>query len=205
MAAGSNQKLAIFAGAAIVLIVGVTVWNARERDRGVAAPATGAPPADARPAVDDAADAASRGAQGRPATPSPSMASGGDGARSLLLGDPKDRERARREYENLAQDLERAHTQQEVDAAWKGKTEASLATIAANDSLQDSGIAPKGVRTDCRSSSCRVSAEFGKPGDADDWATMFITMTGKEFRSVRYVTVPTADGGTEVRIYGTRR
>lgn len=200
MSQGSNRKLVIAAIAAIVLIVGITIWQAR---------GPGSPEADAGNAQDPAprgadedlarsSDATGAAPSRRAAMPAPSAVQG-------MLGGNMDPEEARRKQDELAQDLEAAHNAQPVDAAWKGKTEARMTEIAANEGLRESGIAPDGLRADCRSSSCRVSAEFGKPGDADDWATMFITMTGKEFQRVRYVTVPTADGGTEVRIYGTRR
>jgi hypothetical protein len=50
-----------------------------------------------------------------------------------------------------------------------------------------------------------VTATFPDPQAAQDWATMFTAMTGSTFQSARFVTVPTPDGGVEVRIYGTRR
>lgn len=203
MAKATNRNLGIAVGAIIVLIVGVTFWKTRERPAATELPSASGDPTPARTV---------QSAQGEPpprdvgaGRAQPDAGAGPDGKRSLLMGTPEDRERARREYENLGRDLERAHASQPVDAAWKSKTEASLADIAEGEGLQQSGIAPAGMRTDCRSSSCRVSAEFDKSSDAQDWATMFVTMTGDQFRTARFVTTQTPDGKTEIRIYGTRR
>lgn len=203
---GSNRTLLIGAGAAIALIVGVTVWNARERADGPARatnPAGGetipdpqAPaPANAEPAYADIW-------AGR-APPSPRRQA--DGSRSLLTGTPEQREEAKKAYEQLGRDLEKAHVSQPVDAAWKGAAETSMRNIQEGDALKSTGFTPQDFRSDCRSRSCRISATFDTAVDAQDWATMFTTMTGSDFRSARYVTVPTADGKTEIRIYGNRR
>jgi hypothetical protein len=75
----------------------------------------------------------------------------------------------------------------------------------ASGALARTGMSPEGVQTDCRSSTCRVTATFPDAQSAQDWATMYTAMTGSTFQSARFVTVPTPDGGIEVRIYGTRR
>ena len=205
--AGSNRPLLIGAGAAIVLIVGITVWNARDRAQPATGGAEGSSPATtAAPQPADAANAPPAYADiwaGRAAPPGPKRRA--DGSVSLLSGTPEERERAKQAYEQLARDLENAHARQPVDPAWKGRAETSMQAIQEGEALKATGFAPREFRSDCRSQSCRISATFDSSVDAQDWATMFTAMTGSDFRTARYVTVPTADGKTEIRIYGTRR
>lgn len=197
----SKPLLPIAAVVLIGLIVGVTVWKSRQAqspdstavaqptvDSGESAPAQEVPLADiwagrARPQVRTDAS----------------------GGRLLMGGSEQDRARAKREYDALAANLEAAHRSEPIDAAWKGVAETSMRSIAGGDALKQTGFAPQDFASDCRSRSCRVTAVFDTAADAQDWATMFTTMTGSDFRSARYVTVPTADGKTEVRIYGNRR
>lgn len=204
--AKSNRVVLLGAGAAIALIVGVTVWNARERPT-VATPA--GPGQAATVAVEgDAASAPQQPAYadiwaGRALPPIPRR--GADGKPGLLTGTPEDRERARRAYQELGRTLEDAHRKQPVDAAWKGEAETAMRGIQEGDALKGTGFEPQEFASDCRSSSCRISATFDSMVDAQDWATMFTTMTGSQFRSARYVTTRLPDGRTEVRIYGNRR
>lgn len=121
------------------------------------------------------------------------------------MGGPEEQERAKRAYEELGRNLEAAHRKQPVDAAWKGKAETAMREIHDGDSLKGTGFVPQDFDSDCRSSSCRISATFDTVVDAQDWATLFTTMAGSEFRSARYVTNRRPDGRTEVRIYGNRR
>ena len=203
--AGSNRTLLIGAGAAIALIVGVTFWTARQRSdslvqgKSSATTAASEPGKAAAPADVPLADVWA----GRAPPPLPKRAA--DGTPSLIMGGPEERARAKREYEQLARSLEESHRKQPVDPAWKGATETSMQAIQEGEALKATGFSPQEFRSDCRSSSCRVSATFDSIADAQDWATMFTTMTGSDFRSARYVTVPTADGKTEIRIYGNRR
>lgn len=201
----SNVKLVVATALVIGAIVMVTWWKSAQRDTDAMSAASTEPPtAGLAPAATDGMSAtpAKRDVWSDGAVPR-IPASAND--RRSVLGNPEQRARAQEEYARLVGDLERTHTQQAVDPTWKAPTEATLSKIAEDDALLSSGIAPEAVRADCRSSTCRVSADFGSPADAQDWAVLFTAMTGKDFRKVRYVTVPQPSGGVEVRIYGNRR
>jgi hypothetical protein len=64
---------------------------------------------------------------------------------------------------------------------------------------------PDGLKTDCRSSTCRISGTFNSNSDAEQWGMLLVTGAGKTFRQTRTVVVPTGDGKYELRIYGVRR
>jgi hypothetical protein len=122
-----------------------------------------------------------------------------------LGGTAEERERAAGEYARLAADLERTHSQQPVDAAWKARAERELEQVARDGALEKAALAARALQTDCRSSSCRVSASFDSRSNAEDWALLFSTMTGSQFRAARYVTVQADDGSVQLRLYGQRR
>lgn len=202
-----NRTLLIGAIAMVALILGVTAWKARHRTGSVQpaeAPVAEMTDASTSPGASGVVDAPLADVwAGRAPPPVPKRQV--DGKPSLLFGGPEERERAKREYEQLARNLEEAHRKEPVDAAWKGAAETSMRSISEGEALKSTGFGPAEFRSDCRSRSCRISATFDNTADAQDWATMFTTMTGSDFRSARYVTVPTADGRTEIRIYGNRR
>ena len=203
---GSNRMLLACASAAVALIVGITFWSARDRPTQYPSDASTVHEIPQPVTMREASTADPSYADvwaGRARPPMPKR--GTDGKLGLLMGGPEERARAKREYEQLASKLEEAHRKQPIDAAWKGVAETSMRNIQDGEALKTTGFTPQDFRSDCRSQSCRISATFDRGADAQDWATMFTTMTGAEFRSARYVTLPTADGKTEIRIYGNRR
>lgn len=202
--AGSNRTLLVGAVAIVAIIAGITAWNARQHpsdpamelaDQGTSAPAL------TQPSSTDI------GVSNKPSVRSQlnaRVARDANGKISLL-GSPKDREKAKRDAAQMIKDLENAHRNQPIDAAWKGLTETSMREIAAGEAMTATGLTPQDLQSDCRSRSCRISATFNNATDAQDWATFFTTMTGSEFRSVRHVTSQAGDGKTEIKIYGDRR
>jgi hypothetical protein len=202
-----NRGILLAAVAAIALILGVTYWRSIRTPE--AAPVAAV---DSRAGDGTAATGTDASGAGDPEPAFRDVWAGrampprlGEDGKPSLLGTEEDRARARQEYAALARDLEENHASQPVDAAWKGPAEATLGRAVESDALARTGMSPEDVRTDCRSSSCKVTATFPDPQAAQDWATMFTAMTGSTFQSARFVTVPTPGGGVEVRIYGTRR
>lgn len=123
---------------------------------------------------------------------------------SLLDGAP-DPDQMRAERERVARELERGHRAEPVDPAWAGKAEPTLNQLAASPEIAVSELHPDGLKTDCRSSTCRISGTFNSNSDAEQWGMLLVTGAGKTFRQTRTVVVPTGDGKYELRIYGVRR
>jgi hypothetical protein len=119
-----------------------------------------------------------------------------------LAQDPAKLQRAR--DAELAQ-LERLHRAEPVDSAWKPLAERSLATVATSRDLEGSGIAPLAYDGDCRSVTCRISAQFTSNGDAQDWGNMLTTMSGNTLRQAQTTVIANPDGTFELRIYGLRK
>lgn len=117
----------------------------------------------------------------------------------------KDPLKAQQVQEQQLAQLESQHRAERVEAGWKAQAESALSDIATSRDLEMSGIAPSTYASDCRSSTCRTSATFSTHGDAQDWGTMFLTMSGTTVRQARLMVLPNADGTYELRVYGTRR
>lgn len=119
-----------------------------------------------------------------------------------LLKDPA-KMKARREQELAA--LEAQHQAESRDPVWAAKTEQAYGEIAESKPMQDVGVTPKNLQADCRSSTCRITADFGNAGNAQDWATFFLTSSGGLARQAKVIVVPNADGTSQVRIFSMRR
>lgn len=76
-------------------------------------------------------------------------------------------------------------------------------TVTGKD-MASTGLVPQDLAVDCRRVLCRVSARFDRPGDAEDWATMYLSAAGGEIERAQTVQVRQPDGSTQVIIYGTR-
>jgi hypothetical protein len=122
-----------------------------------------------------------------------------------LFAPERDPEELRAERDQIVRDLEAAHRNQRVDPAWAPRAERQLSEILDDSGIKASTLAPVSFRNECRSNSCRISAEFTSAADAEDWSMMFITSSGGTFQQTRSMLLPLPDGRTEARIYGTRR
>jgi hypothetical protein len=102
-------------------------------------------------------------------------------------------------------ELDHAHTTEPVDVSWSASSEADILSAAIEPVMLESGLQPKGIATDCRSNTCRISARFAESGDAQSWAGMLITQLGGTLSQVKMTVLPLPDGSSEVRIYGARK
>lgn len=104
-----------------------------------------------------------------------------------------------------ARDLDARHRKDPMDTAWSARAEAELSAVAAGEWSAETGITPRNLAIDCRSTLCRTEAEFPKQGDAQDWGELFLTMAGGTVRKSNIVVLPRPDGSAELRVYSTRK
>ncbi len=108
-----------------------------------------------------------------------------------------------RERDAMLRALQAQHAREPVDAAWAAQAEASLASRVS--AMPPTGLRAQNMSADCRSRSCLIEASFRSSGDAEDWATFYLTGVGNTLAQARPFVVPRPDGTAEVRIYGVRR
>jgi hypothetical protein len=136
--------------------------------------------------------------------PMPTASQGG-GLRGKLPMTEADRQKALAARDRQMAAFEQSHRAEPVDAAWASKAKADLDAIVTSEAIVASGIKPADYSADCRSATCRISAEFKSSGDAEDWGTFYLASSGKTIRQAKMTIVQNPAGGSEVRIYGTRR
>lgn len=107
--------------------------------------------------------------------------------------------------DRMISELDRAHQAEPLDASWSALSEADILSASIEPVMMESGLQPKDIATDCRSSTCRISARFAESGDAQNWAGMLITQMGGTLSQVKMTVLPLPDGSSEVRIYGARK
>lgn len=105
----------------------------------------------------------------------------------------------------LMAEIDRLHRAEPIDAAWSAQAETTVLSTTTQPLVVQSGLKPQDIATDCRSSTCRISARFAEPTDAQSWATMMITEMAGTMSQAKMAVVTLPDGSSEVRIYGARK
>jgi len=102
-------------------------------------------------------------------------------------------------------ELDRQHLAEPIDAQWSAQSESAVQSVSTQPVMLQSGLKPQGVSTDCRSTTCRISARFADSGDAESWASIMITEMSGTMLQAKTAVMPLPDGSSEVRIYGVRK
>jgi hypothetical protein len=105
----------------------------------------------------------------------------------------------------LMAEIDRLHKAEPVDAAWSAQSETAVLSTTTQPLLAQSGLKPQDLATDCRSSTCRISARFAQSTDAESWAQMMVTEMAGTMSQARMAVVQLPDGSSEVHIYGVRK
>ena len=183
---------ALLAGAlALAVIVGVTLaWRGRalpEDDSTASAPAAQA-----------AAVPRTEPARGMRAPPQISPAE----RRERRQAAQAEQERKGRAFHDA---LATRYAAEPVDAAWAAAKEAKLLAASASDEIRRIGAMPGNYRASCRSSVCRIGADFPNRSATEDWLTLFSTGVGGELPNEAYVVSPNPDGSVHLEVMGLAR
>jgi hypothetical protein len=107
--------------------------------------------------------------------------------------------------EVIARDLDAQHRRDPIDPTWSAQAETELTRLARGDWVPEVGGAPTRLIVDCRSTRCRIEAEFVRRSQAEDWSELFLTQAGGTIYRSQTVLIPRTDGGAELRLYSTRK
>ena len=110
-----------------------------------------------------------------------------------------------RKGRELHQALASRYAGEPVDAAWASAKEAKLLAASASDEIRRSNAVPENYRASCRSSVCRIGADFPNRGAVQDWLTLFSTAVGSELPNEAYVVTSNQDGSVHLDIMGLAR
>jgi len=174
----------------IVLIVGVTIaWRQRP-----------APPAgdSVVTAHETSTSQATPPASGSRARPRFSLAE----RRERRKAAQAEQERKGRAFRDT---LAARYATEPVDAAWASAKEAKLLAASASDEIRRIGAVPGNYRASCRSTVCRIGADFPNRGAVQDWLTLFSTGVGGELPNEAYVVSQNPDGSFHLEVMGLAR
>lgn len=105
----------------------------------------------------------------------------------------------------LHQALATRYASEPVDAAWAGAKEAKLLAASTSDEIRRSNAVPENYRATCRSTVCRIGADFRDRGAVQDWLTLFSTGVGGELPNEAYIVTNNPDGSIHLEIMGLAR
>jgi hypothetical protein len=109
------------------------------------------------------------------------------------------------ERKQRLQQLETEFSHDAADPSRGALMQNAMEKVITSPDMASTGIKPANSRIDCRAHLCRVSANFAKSSDAEDWATFYLTAAGgHNVSNSQVVFVPQAGGGSEARIFAKR-
>ena len=186
----------VFLVAAIALVVGLTWWHARNA---------------AAPKVAEEATPA-----GVPPQPSPTHRPVATPPPDALRRPRRERNRERRAQQRAAVNRVNAagrekivgrYESETIDPAWSNATRQALMapSLAASDQIRATHSEPSGLAVDCRSTTCRITADFPNRIAADDWSTFYLTGAGDRLPNATLRKTTNPDGSVRLEIYAIAR
>lgn len=189
----SNIKW-VFVVLVAALIVSVTWWKVGSRSSDAASPVADLHDA---AAVDSPPQSRIAAQRNPPITASPAEL-----MRSSRLHHEQARQKEAKVVEAGRSKLFTRYQNEKVDGGWATAREQSLIEHAVTPQIHDMGAEPKNLTAHCRSSTCRLTADFPTRVAADDWFTLYLTNTGTDLFNASYQATINDDGTTHVEIYG---
>lgn len=190
MARGIRPAIALLL--VVALILGVTIG----KRFAASVPERQAVPANQREAVSP---------RQLPISPSPAAPNPGD----VLAQRERFRKATHAEQERrglaLHQSLSSRYSSERTDAAWASAKEAKLLAASTGDEIRRAGAEPRNYTASCRSSVCKIGADFATRGAMEDWLTLFSTGLGSEMPNVAYVVSQNPDGSFRLDVMGLAR
>jgi hypothetical protein len=189
----------LFLAMAVVLVVGITWWRSH-----------GTPAEAIRTASDAAASIPTPQTSVRPARRNASIP-----PNELRL--PRgERVRAHRAQQRAAAErvvtagrnkIVGKYESEAIDPAWSNTTRQALISpaLTASDQIRATHSEPSNLAVDCRSTTCRITADFPTTVAADDWSTLYITGAGDRLPNASLQKTANADGSVHLEIYATAR
>ena len=181
----------VVALAFIGLILAVTLFRGWRHDAGVAVPVAEVPVA---------ADTTRVEASARPTK-------AGRGARDSNLDNrQQNMEEVQKEAQRKAESQHLAFAArfaaEQVDARWAAAQQADILAASKAGQIAQLQAQPKQIDIDCKSSTCRVEADFARRSVAEDWLTLFLMNMGGGMANATYEYSTNPDGSARLTVYG---
>ena len=97
------------------------------------------------------------------------------------------------------------YSNEPVDPAWASGKEAELLGLGVSDPMRQMGAEPQNMVVDCKSSMCRITAEFASMSKGDDWFALYMNNVGEKVPVASYKYVQNPDGTVTINVYAMGR
>lgn len=91
------------------------------------------------------------------------------------------------------------------DPAWASAHEKDLASLQDSGPMRDAGAKAEDFKAECRSSLCRIQADFPNQSMASDWLQLYMSGVGDRLPVATAHQVVNPDGSVRIEIYGNGR
>lgn len=182
----------IAGGVIVALLAGTAILRLGKTDAEAAVPT-------------DAAPAPSAPANAPPSQP-PRIAQSREGAQlppGMTPAQFREQRRARQvaEAERKLEGFSNTFQAERRNAAWAARAEATLSGASTSDEIAAFEASPRNFTADCRSSTCRIGADFANTGAIDDWLPLFANSMGGQMKELHYRRVLQPDGSFKLEAY----
>lgn len=92
-----------------------------------------------------------------------------------------------------------------TDTAWAGAKASTLEGLRLSDQMRQMEIDPKNMNVDCKSTMCRITADFPNTSAGDDWATLYMNNVAAEVPAASYKYIQNPDGTVTIDMYAIGR
>lgn len=92
-----------------------------------------------------------------------------------------------------------------VDHAWATAKQSELMAFRTSQQIEAIGAQADNLAINCRTSVCRIDADFSSRSEAEDWTTLYLTGAGSRIPNASTRVVPNTDGTFHLEIYGLAR
>ena len=92
-----------------------------------------------------------------------------------------------------------------IDHAWATVKRAELMELGTSEQIEAIHAQPTNLGVDCRTSVCRIGADFPNPTAAEDWATLYMTSEGANLPQASLKTVVNPDGSVHLDIFANAK
>ncbi len=89
-----------------------------------------------------------------------------------------------------------------VNGGWAIAQEQNLTSHGTNPQIKELHAEPKGLTAHCRSTTCKLGADFPNQSAADDWVTLYVSSPNTHLSNVSTQASPNPDGSVHIEIYG---
>jgi hypothetical protein len=97
------------------------------------------------------------------------------------------------------------HRNETVDPGWSNAKEVALTKLATSDQIQQLGVDARNMAVDCRTSMCRITADFDSMAAGDDWVVLYMNNAAQQLPAASYKYIQHPDGTVTINVYAIGR